>query len=51
MMNISIETTRSSSRTNKDQRGYSFKTDEKKCKRAFLEWDGFGLQEQLKSLI
>ena len=47
-MEIFIETTISSSRTNKDQRGDSFRTDEKKGKKAALEWDDFVLQEQLK---
>ena len=50
-MDILIETKRSSSITNKDQRGYSFRIDEKKSKISALEWDDFVLQEYLKLLM
>ena len=50
-MDILIETTRLSSRTKKYQRGYSFRTDEKKGKKPALEWDDLRLQEQLKYLM
>ena len=50
-MDILVETTRSSSRTNKDQRGYLFRTDEKKVEKEALKWDYFVLKEELKSLM
>ena len=50
-MDIFIKTTRISSINNKDQRGDSFITDEKKVKITALEWDDLVLQEQLESLM
>ena len=50
-MDILIETKIFSYRKNKDQRGDSFRTDEKKGKISALEWDDFVLQKQLKSFI
>ena len=50
-MNILIKTTRISYRTNKDQRGNSFRIDKNKGKRGALEWDDFVPQEQLKYLM
>ena len=50
-MDILIKTAIISFINNKDQRGDSFRADEKKVKRAAIEWDNFVLQEQLKSLI
>ena len=51
-MDILIETTRIPSKNNKDQRGDSFITDEKKGKKnSPLEWDDFVLQEQFKYLM
>ena len=50
-MNILIETTRSSSRTNKDQSGDYFRIDEKKGKESSSRLGNFVLQEQLKSLM
>ena len=50
-MDIIIETTRISSRNNKDQRGDSFIIEKRKVKRATPELDDFVLHEQLKSLM
>ena len=47
----SLKKTRISFKNNKEHRGDSFRKDEKKIKIAALEWDGFVLQEQLKSLM
>ena len=47
-MDILIKKTRSSSINNKNKKGYSFRTDEKKVKKSALEWDDFVLQEKLK---
>ena len=51
MMDILIETTIIFSRNKKYQRGDLFRTDEKRVRRAALEWDYFVIQEQLKYLM
>ena len=50
-MDILIKTTTSFSRTNKYQRGCSFRRDKNKVRKSDLEWGDFVLREELKSFL